>query len=175
MLNVQVLHIHLVNFLASKTLTLKNSPFTRYPPLNKLVENNKVQSMLEYFCVPHLRQALTGVCFCILDKVVSARDERKVDFNQMGESTAYSSERLWVRLNSGHSHPHIGPNGRVKSQTPWSYLEEDCSAVNMFLSLVCGLRHSLKMEWVDLLGSLLYICSHASDLFIIYHIMELSC
>lgn len=76
MLNVQVLHIHLVNFLASKTLTLKNSPFARYPPPNKLVENNKVQSMFEYFCVPHLWRALTGVHFCILD-IVEVRKGRE--------------------------------------------------------------------------------------------------
>ncbi len=82
-----MLHIHLVNFLASKTLTLKNSPFARYPPLNKLVENNKVQSMLEYFCVPHVRQALTGVCFCILDKV-EVREGREESGFQPGGGIA---------------------------------------------------------------------------------------
>ncbi len=79
-----MLHIHLVNFLASKTLTLKNSPFARYPPLNKLVENNKVQSMLEYFCVPHVRQALTGVCFCILDKVEVRKGREESGFQPGG-------------------------------------------------------------------------------------------
>lgn len=85
MLDVQVLHIHLVNVLSYKTLALKNSPFARYPPPNKLVENNKVQSMFEYFCVLHPRQALTGVLFYILDKVEDRKGEQESGFQPDGE------------------------------------------------------------------------------------------
>lgn len=161
MLDVQMLHIHLVNFLWYKTLTLKNSTFARYPPPpNKLLENNKVQSMFEYFCVLRPRQALTRVFFYILDKVEVRKGWQKSVFQSDGEIGLI---QLWATLSQAKQWAQSSMHwAKWKSEVANTMKLPREAGQSCFKHVpLVGVRslNSLKMEWRDLWGKHLYIRS----------------